>query len=122
MIVLLQLIPLYHHDKTEEIICISNSLKCFSFNITYSPPHCGITQNEEADRLAKVGTQAARKMTKGQEISLAIAKAINKTFSLTIWETRWDRLVSWKHQSIVPKTDQLTLKRRRFLLKYTSSK
>ena len=38
-----------HHDKTEEIICTTNLLKCFSFNITYSPAHCGITQNEEAD-------------------------------------------------------------------------
>ena len=51
-----------HHDKIEEIICISNSLKCFSFNITYSPAHCGITQNEEAGRLAKVGAKAAQKM------------------------------------------------------------
>ena len=48
-----------HRDKTEEIIRISNSLKYFSFNIKYSPAHCGITQNEKADRLAKVGAQAA---------------------------------------------------------------
>ena len=48
-----------HRDKIEEIICISNSLKCFSFNVTYSPAHCGITQNEETDRLAKVGAQAS---------------------------------------------------------------
>ena len=37
-----------HHDKIEEIIRISNSLKCFSFSTTYYPAHCGITQNEEA--------------------------------------------------------------------------
>ena len=58
------------------------------FNVTYSPTHCGITQNEEADRLVKVGAQAARKFIKGQEISLAKAKAKNKTLSLKIWETR----------------------------------
>ena len=46
-----------HHDKIEEIIHISNLLNCFSCNITYCPAHCGITQNEEADRLAKVGVQ-----------------------------------------------------------------
>ena len=46
-----------HHDKIDKIIDISNSLNCFSFNVTYSPAHCGITQNEEADRLAKVGAQ-----------------------------------------------------------------
>ena len=89
-----------NHDKIEEIIRINNSLKCFSFNITYSPAHCGITQNEEADRLAKVGAKAAQKMIKGQEISLAIAKAKKKTLSLKIWETCWDRLVSYKYQSI----------------------
>ena len=65
MIVLLQLTSLHlslqeiHHDKIEEIIHISNSLKCFSFNVTYSPVHCGITHNEGADRLAKTGVQAA---------------------------------------------------------------
>ena len=31
------------HNKIEEIIRISDSLKCFSFNVTYSPAHCGIT-------------------------------------------------------------------------------
>ena len=36
-----------HHDKIEEIIRISNSLKCFSFNLTYSPLHCGITQKKK---------------------------------------------------------------------------
>ena len=108
-----------HYDKIEGIIRISNSLKCFSFNVTYSPTHCGKTQNEEGDRLVKVGAQAARKMIKEQEISLAKVKAKNKTLSLKIWETRWDRLVSCKYQSIVPKTDQFTLKRRRFLLKNT---
>ena len=41
------------HDKIEEIIHTSNSLNCFSFNVTYSTAHCGISQNEEADRLAK---------------------------------------------------------------------
>ena len=76
-----------HHDKIEEIIRISNSLKCF-FNVTYSPAHCGITQNEEADRLGKVGAQAAQKVVKEQEISLATAKTKNKTLSLKIWETR----------------------------------
>ena len=111
-----------NHDKIEEIIRINNSLKCFSFNVTYSPAHCGITQNEEADRLAKVGAQVVRKMIKGQEINLGTAKAKNKTLSFKIWETRWDRLVSCKYQSIVPKIDQFTIKRRRFLLKHTSSK
>ena len=67
-IVLLQLTPLSF--SSEEIhpnrgIRTSNSLKCLSFNVTYSPAHCGITQNEEADRLAKVGAQAAQKMIKG---------------------------------------------------------
>ena len=88
----------------------------------YSPPHCGIIQNEEADKLAKVVAQAARKMMKEQEISLEAAKANNKTLSLKIWEAHWDRLVSCKYQSIVPKTDQFTLKQRRFLLKHTSLK
>ena len=60
-------------------------------------------------------------MIKWQE-SLATAKAKNKIFSLKIWETCWDRLCSCKYQSIVPKIDQFTLKRRRFLLKHTSSK
>ena len=103
-------------------IHIRNSLKCFSFNGTYSPVHCGITKNEEADRLAKVGAQMAQKIFKEQEISLATAKVKNKTLSLKIWETHWDRLVSFKYQSIVPMTDQFTLKRRTFLLKDTSSK
>ena len=58
-----------HHDKIEEIIRISNSLKWFSFNETYFPAECEITENEEVDRLAKVGAQAARKMIKKQEIS-----------------------------------------------------
>ena len=62
-----------HHDKIDEIIHISNSLKYFFFNVTYSPAYCGTTQNEEADRLAKVGAQDARKMIKEQEISLATA-------------------------------------------------
>ena len=61
-------------------------------------------------------------MMKGQEISSATSKAKNKTLSLKIWETRWDRLVSCKYQSIVPKIDQFTVKQRRFLLKHTSSK
>ena len=86
------------HNKKEEIIHISNLLKCFSFNF-------GITQNEEADRLAKLGAQAARKMIKEHEISLGTAKAKIKTLSL-----------------LVPKIDHFTLKRRRFLLKHTSSK
>ena len=111
-----------NHDKIEEIIRINNSLKCFSFNITYSPAHCGITQNEEADRLAKVGAQIVGKMIKGQEINSGTAKAKNKTLSFKIWETHWDKLVSCKYPSIVPKIDQLPLKRRRFLLKHTSSK
>ena len=76
-----------YHDKIEEIIHISNSLKCFSFNVTYSLAHSDITQNEEADRLTKVGAQAARKMVKEQEISLVTAKTKNKTLSLKIWET-----------------------------------
>ena len=81
MIVLLQLIPLYtslssqeiYYDKIGEVIHISNSLNCFSFNVTYSPAQCGITQSKEADILAKVGAQTARKMIKEQEISLATA-------------------------------------------------
>ena len=36
------------HDRMEEIK-YSNLLKCFFFDVTYSPAHCGITQNEEAD-------------------------------------------------------------------------
>ena len=68
-----------HHDKTEEIIW-SNLLKHFPFSITCSPAHCSITQNEEANRLAKLGVQAALKMIKGEEISIiAIAKDKNKT-------------------------------------------
>ena len=63
----------YHHNKIEEIIHISTSLKCFSINVTYSPAKSGITQNEEADRLAKVGVEAAQKMIKEQEISSAKA-------------------------------------------------
>ena len=61
-------------------------------------------------------------MIKEQEISLATAKTKNKTLSLKIWETCWDRLGSCKYQSIVPKIDQFTLKQRRFLIKHTSSK
>ena len=53
-----------YHYKLEEIMHICNWHNFFSFNVTYSPAHCGITQNEEADRLAKVGTQAAQKMIK----------------------------------------------------------
>ena len=67
-----------HHDKVQEIIRISNSLKCFSFGITCSPAHCGITQNEEVDRLTKAGAQAAQIMIKGLDIRLATAKAKNK--------------------------------------------
>ena len=67
---------------------VSNSLNCFFFfcffYVTYSPVQSCITQNEEADRLAKVGAQAARKIIKEQEISLATAKAKNKTLSLKI--------------------------------------
>ena len=73
-----------HNDKIEEIIHISTLLKCFSLNVTYSPAHCGITQYEEADRLAKVGAQTAHKMIKKPEISLATAKTKNKTLSLKI--------------------------------------
>ena len=40
-----------HQIKIEEIISISNSLKCFSFNVTHSPAHCSIPQKEEAGRL-----------------------------------------------------------------------
>ena len=61
-------------------------------------------------------------MTKELEISLTTAKAKNKTLSQKIWEICWDRLVSCKYQSVVPKIDRFTLKRRRFLLKHTSSK
>ena len=43
------------HGNIEEITHISNSLKCFSVNVTYSQAHCGVTQNEEAARLAKAG-------------------------------------------------------------------
>ena len=58
-----------HHDKMEDIIW-SNLPKCFSFSITCSATHCSITQNEEANRLAKPGVQAALKMIKGEEISV----------------------------------------------------
>ena len=44
-----------YHDKIDEIMHISSSLKYFSFNVTYSPAHCGTTQNEEEHRLPKVG-------------------------------------------------------------------
>ena len=71
--------------------------------------HTGLTQNKEADILAKVGAQAAQKMIKEQEISLATAKTKNKTISLKIWETWWDRLISCKYQSIVSKIDEFTL-------------
>ena len=90
-----------HHGKIEEIIHISNSLKCFSFNVKYSPAHCSINQNEQADRLAKVGAQTARKIINEHKISSGTAKAKNKTLSLKIWETFRDRLVSCKYQSIV---------------------
>ena len=48
-----------HHDKMEEMIHISNLLICFSFNMTYSPGHCSITQNKEAHRLAIVRASVA---------------------------------------------------------------
>ena len=63
-----------HQIKIEEIISISNSLKCFSFNVTHSPAHCSIPRKEEAGRLAKVGMWAAQKMIREQKISLATAK------------------------------------------------
>ena len=34
----------------------------------HSPAHFGITQNEEEDKLAKLGVQAVRKNIKGEEI------------------------------------------------------
>ena len=55
-------------------------------------------------------------MIKEQKISLATAKAKNKTISFKIWETHWDRHGSCKYKSTVQKTDQFTLKWRRFLL------
>ena len=54
---------------------------------------------------------------------MVTAKIKNKTLiSLKTWKTHCDRQSSCKYQSIVQKTNQFTLKQRRFLLKYKSSK
>ena len=61
-------------------------------------------------------------MIKEQKIRLATAKAKNKAPVLKICETPWDRLFSCKYQSLVPRIDQFTIKRRTLLLKHTNSK
>ena len=85
-------------------------MECFSFNTTYSPAHCRITQNEQADRLGEAGVSAAWKMIKEQQISLAQLKPKIKYSPLKSEKPVGIDKVLVNIKSIVPKIDQFTHK------------
>ena len=106
-----------NHGKIEEIIHISNSLKCFSLNVTYSPAHW-----YRHRQISKNRSTSCPKNDQGAGNKLSNSLGQKHCALINICETCCDRLVSCKYQSIVPKIDQFTLKQRRFLLKHTNSK
>ena len=108
-----------YNDTIKQIKRISNELRPLNFAITHVFSHIDVKFNEEADKLAKVGAKLARKLHQTKELTISMAKKVNKNCSIEIWGNRWARQSHAKDKNIVPEINSATLNHRNLLQKIT---
>ena len=90
-----------------------------NFAITHVFSHIDVKFNEEADKLAKVGAKLASKLHQTKELTISMAKKVNKNYSIKILGNRWARQSHAKYKNIVPEINSATLNHHNLLQKIT---